>query len=140
MYNRLPFGVASAPAIFQKTMDTVLQGIPGVVCYINDILVSSTDEETHFCSLAEVFTRLECHDFRLKLEKCEFLLSCIEFLGHMIIKDGIQPIPSKVEAITNAPAPTNIQQLRSFLGLINYYGKFITQLSAILPYQYIIGK
>ena len=131
-YNRLPFGIASAPAIFQKLMDNVLQGIPGVICYIDDILVSSADEGSHLRALEEVFNRLGNHGFRLKLEKCEFLLTCIEYLGHLISSDGIQPIPSKVEAIMKAPVPVNIQQLRSFLGLINYYGKFIPNLSTLL--------
>ena len=90
VYNRLPFGVASAPAIFQKLMDTVLQGITGVTCYIDDILVSSTDEEGHLRALEEVLSRLEKHGFKLKLEKCEFLLKSIEYLGHVVSKDGIQ--------------------------------------------------
>ena len=115
VYNRLPFGVASAPAIFQKLMDTVLQGVPGVTCYIDDILVSSADEDSHLLTLKEVFSRLEKHGFRLKLEKCEFLLKNIEYLGHVISKDGIQPVPTKVEAIVKAPTPANVQQLRSFL-------------------------
>ena len=65
-YNRLPFGVASAPAIFQKLMDTVLQGVSGVICYIDDILVSSADEDSHLRALEEVCNRLEKHGFRLK--------------------------------------------------------------------------
>ena len=79
-YNRLPFGIVSAPAIFQKLMDSVLQGILGVICYIDDILVSSADEDSHLRALEEVFNRLGSHGFRLKLEKCEFLLTCIEYL------------------------------------------------------------
>ena len=131
-YNRLPFGLASGPAIFQRTMDTVLQGIQGVTCYIDDILVSSVNNESHIQALEEVFCRLKKHGFKLKLEKCEFLLSHVEYLGHIISKDGIQPIPSKVEAIVHAPAPANMQQLRSFLGLVNYYGRFIPNLSSLL--------
>ena len=131
-YNQLPFGISSAPAIFQKLMDTVLQGIPGVCCYIDDILVSTSDEDSHHCILEQVFTRLTTHGFRLKLEKCEFLLKSIEYLGHVITKDGIELVPSKVEAIVKAPPPANVQQLRSFLGLINYYGKFIPNLSTLL--------
>ena len=106
-YTRLPFGVASAPAIFQKMMDTVLQGIPSVIVYIDDILVSSKDNESHLRSLEEVFVRLQKHGFRLKQEKCAFLLSAVEFLGHHISKDGIRVLPDKAEAIAEAPAPTN---------------------------------
>ena len=99
-------------------MDKVLQGIPGVTCYIDDILIRSADEETHLSALEKVFSRLENHGFQLKLEKCEFLLTCIEYLGHIITSDGIKPVPSKVEAFVKAPKPVNVQQLRSFLGLI----------------------
>ena len=131
-FNRLPFGVASAPAIFQKLMDKVLQGLPGVLCYIDDILVSGEDEDTHFRLLEEVFARLERHGFRLKQEKCMFLLSKVEYLGHQISSEGIHPLDSKIDAIVKAPVPVNVQQLRSFLGLINYYGKFIPNLSTLL--------
>ena len=103
-----------------------------VVCYIDDILISSAVEESHMCLLSEVCTHLESHGFRLKLEKCQFLLPSVEYLGHVISKDGIKPVPSKVEAITKALTPTNLQQLRSFLGLIHYYGKFIPNLSTLL--------
>ena len=86
VYNRLPFGIALAPAIFQRLMDTVLQGIPDVACHIDDILVSSADEESHLRILEEVFSRLEKHGFKLKLEKCEFLTTHIECLGHVVSK------------------------------------------------------
>ena len=131
-YTRLPFGVASAPALFQKLMDTVLQGIPRVACYIDDILVSGSDKGQHLTTLKEVFRRLEEHGFRLKQAKCEFLMSSVEYLGHLIDQDGIRPLPNKVAAIINAPSPTNIQELRSFLGLLNYYGKFIPNLATIV--------
>ena len=97
-HTRLPFGVASAPAMFQKMMDTVLQGISGVICYIDDILVSSKDEASHLGTLEAVFKRLEKHGFRLKQEKCNFLTSSVEYLGHVISKEGIQPLPGKVTA------------------------------------------
>ena len=131
-YTRLPFGVASAPAMFQKLMDTVLQGIPGVVCYIDDILVTGTTQSDHLRNLEEVFQRLERHGFRLKKEKCTFLANSVEYLGHQIDCEGIRALPSKTEAIVNAPTPTNVHQLRSFLGLLNYYGKFIRNLSTII--------
>jgi len=75
VYNRLQFGISLAPVIFQKLMDTVLQGIPGVCCYIDDILVSNSDEDNHLQILEQIFTRLTAHGLRLKLEKYEFLLT-----------------------------------------------------------------
>ena len=131
-YTRLPFGIPSAPAIFQRLMDTILQGIPGVVCYIDDILVTGKDQEEHLQNLNEVFSLLEKHGFRLKREKCTLLAKSVEYLGHSITKDGISALPDKVEAIAKAPQPTNVQELRSFLGLLNYYGKFIRNLATIL--------
>ena len=131
-YTRLPFDVASAPAIFQRLMDTILQGVPGVICYIDDILVTGASEEDHLHNLEEVLRCLEEHGFRLKRGKCIFLAKSVEYLGHQIDRREIRALSSKVEAISNAPQPTNVQELRSFLGLLNYYGKFIQNLASIL--------
>ena len=131
-YTRLPFGVASAPALFQKLMDTVLQGISHVICYIDDILVTGTNHKDHLCNLATVFERLRHHNFRLKPDKCKFLKDSVKFLGHTIDADGLHAMPGKVEAIVRAPEPRNIQELRSFLGLLNYYGKFVPNLSTLV--------
>ena len=102
------------------------------MCYIDDILITGEDEESHLQSLEEVFEWLEKRNFHLKQEKCEFLLPSVEYLGHHISEEGISVLPNKVEATVTAPTPTNITQLRSFLGLINYYGKFIPNLSTTL--------
>ena len=116
-YTRLPYGIASAPAMFQKTMDVILQGIPQVCCYIDDILVTGKDDALHLQHLQDVLTRLEKFGLRLKRSKCEFMKDSLEYLGHKIDAHGVHTVPSKVEAIVNAPIPENPQQLRSFLGL-----------------------
>ena len=131
-YTRLPFGVASAPAIFQRLMDTILQGIPRVICYIDDILVTGTSDEDHLSNLGEVLKRLEDCGFRLKKTKCNFMAKSVEYLGHQVDRHRIRALPDKVEAITKAPPPKNVQELRSFLGLLNYYRKFVRNLSSIL--------
>ena len=100
--KRLPFGLASALAMFQKLMDTVLQGLQGVICYIDNILISTSDESSHLEVLKEVLTWLEKHKFRLK-EKCQFLMSSIEYLGHQVDATGIQTMPDKVDAVIKAP-------------------------------------
>lgn len=131
-YTRLPFGVSSAPALFQKTMDTILQGIPNVICYIDDILVTGSNDEEHLKNLAEVLDRLEKHGVRIKKTKCRFMQESVEFLGHRIDAEGLHATQEKLESIVEAPEPNNVQELRSFLGLLNYYGKFVPNLSTLL--------
>lgn len=135
-YTRMPFGVASAPCIFQRTMDNLLQGIDHVAVYIDDILVTGRTEEEHLRTLDEILTRLEKAGMRLKKEKCTFMAPQVTYLGHTISKDGLQPTEEKVRAITNAPRPINVSELKAFLGLINYYGKFLKNLSTVLAPLY----
>ena len=135
-YNRLPFGVASAPSIFQRVMESVLQGIPGVCVYIDDILVTGRDEQEHLDHLEEVLRRLKEAGIRLKREKCEYLLQSVEYLGHTISKEGLRTSDAKVEAMLQAPPPKDVAELRSFLGLVNYYGKFLPNLATILSPLY----
>jgi len=131
-YTRLPFGVASAPAVFQKTMETILQGMPRVICYLDDILITGRTETEHAKNLEEVLCRLQEHGVRLKREKCCFFQTSVEYLGHSIDAKGVHTTKSKVKAIQDAPIPTNVQELRSFLGLLNYYAKFIPNLASLL--------
>ena len=140
-YTRLPFGVASAPAIFQKTMDTILQGITGVICYIDDILVTGATDAKHLKTLGEVFERLQQYGVRMKRAKCKFMQPSVEFLGHRIDAEGCHTTEDKVRAILEAPSPRNVQELRSFLGMLNYYGKFISNLCSILhPLNQLLRK
>ena len=129
--KRLPFGVASASAIFQSKVEQILQGIPMVVCRVDDILVSGKNDQDHLRNLAEVLTRLESAGLRLKLAKCKFMQHSVEYLGYRVDANGLHAIEKKVEAIRNAPAPGNQQQLRSFLGMVNYYAKFVNNYATI---------
>ena len=124
-YTRLPFGVSSAPSIFQRTMDNLLQRLDHIVIYIDDILITGRTEAEHLQTLDEVLRRLEEAGMRLKRTKCVFMAHSVEYLGHRISKEGITPTEDKVRAITEAPEPSNVSELRAFLGLINYYSKFL---------------
>ena len=135
-YKRLPFGVASAPSIFQRTIESILQGIPHVTVYIDDILISGTTQEEHLHNLEEVLRRLERANIRLKLCKCAFFLPSVDYLGHRISAQGLQPLSDKVNAIRDAPAPQNVSQLKSFLGSLTYYCKFLPNLSSTLAPLY----
>ena len=117
-------------------MDTVLQGLPFMFNYIDDILVTGRNLEEHIQNLEAVLARLEKHGFRLKREKCAFLLPCVDYLGHRITAEGIQPSPDKVKAVQEAPTPQDVSQLKSFIGLVNYYGKFLPDLSNLLAPLY----
>ena len=131
-YNRLPFGIASVPAVFQQTMEKILQGLPMVVVYIDNILISGRTDEEHLENLEKVLQRLQQYRVRLKQEKCFFMQTSVEYLGYIIDAEGLHATPAKMKAIVNATQPRNVQELRSFLGLVNYYGKFIQNMSTLL--------
>lgn len=136
-YNRLPFGVAaSAPSIFQRMMESILQGISNICIYIDDILVTGPSEEEHLKTLDLVMTKLEESGIKLKLKKCKFLLETVEYLGHQISAKGVSPTQEKIKAILEAPRPKNVTQLCSFLGMVNYYGKFLSHLASTLAPLY----
>ena len=110
-------------------MDTVLQGISGVAGYINDILISINNERQHLQILGKLVETLEEHGFWLKEDRCVFLTHSVENVGQFIDQEGIYPLPSEVTATVQAPTPTKLKELWSFLGLLNYYGKLILKLA-----------
>lgn len=128
--NRLIDGVSCAPAIFQSIMDRILLGVAGVKCFIDDIIIGGKDREECKNRLFEVLHRLNEHNVRINLEKCKLLESSVKYLGHIIENNEIRPNREKVQAILDAPAPKDVSQLQSYLGLLNYYGQFIPNLSS----------
>ena len=124
-YNRLSFGVKTAPATFQQMMDTMIAGLPNTAAYLDDIVVTGETLEDHNGSLRRLFDRIKEYGLRVRLEKCSFLKSEIRFLGQIINKDGRKPDQGEIEAIVKMPAPTNVSELRALLGMVTYYGAFM---------------
>ena len=140
-FNRMAFGVASAPAIWQRTMDTILQGIPNVQCFLDDIVVAGGNMEEHLHLLETVFKRLEQYGLTINKKKSVFFRRQIEFCGHVIDAQGLHKTTEKIQAIVESPKPMNVSQLRSFLGMVNYYRKFLPNLSTKLaPLHALLQK
>ena len=135
-YNGLPFGVSSAPGIFQQVMESILSGISGVVVYLDDILITGPTREAHLASLEEVLKKLEEAGLRLRKDKCVFLAPSVVYLGNVMDSQGLHPTPEKVRAIQDAPRPENIAQLKLYLGLLTYYSKFLPNLSSVFAPLY----
>ena len=121
-------------------IDSLVQRLPRVSAYLDDIHVSGVDEEDHLNNLDKVLHRLESAVPTLKKSKCVFGLDSIEYLGHIIDMNGLHSSTEKVKAIAEAPTPTNVTELKSFLGLINYYNKFLSILSMFLSPLYRLLK
>ena len=128
-FNRLPFGISSAPEIYQR-MSIVLQGLEGegVICHMDDVLIHGHSEAEHNERVRQVLERLREAGLTLN-EKCEFSRKEIRFLGHIISVSGIRADPRKTTAIRNFPAPSTVLQLQRFLGMVNQLGKFLPNLA-----------
>ena len=131
-YLFMPFGLRNASATFQRFIDHVLEGMTNAVAYVDDIIVFSSSPEEHLKHLNELFARLKKYGVIINPTKSQFGSSELQFLGHLVTADGIRPLPSKVESIKKYPLPTNIKQLRTYLGMINFYHRFINNLACVL--------
>ena len=131
-YNRPVFGITSAPAIWQRTIDQVLEGSSGTSCILDDMIITGQNDDEHLANLEEVLRRLQAHGLRANKTKCEFFKEKITFCGHDIDRHGLHKSPQKVEAVLKAPRPSNVAELRSFLGLVNYYNRFLPNLSTVV--------
>ena len=133
-YTRMPFGLCNAPATFQRVMNEVFADLigKGLYVYIDDITIYSETFEEHMVLLKEVLRRLRDRCLYLKPKKCTIAADQVDLLGHVITRNGIQPSPTKIQAVMNYPRPANKTELRAFLGLIGYYRHFIKNCSAII--------
>ncbi|CAD6192731.1 unnamed protein product [Caenorhabditis auriculariae] len=130
-YKRLPFGIKTAPAIFQKIMDKMITGLNGVAVYLDDIIVVGRSQAEHRENVRKVFARIREYGFHFKLDKCAFEQSEIKYLGFILNASGRRPDPEKVKVIHNMTPPRDQKVLRSFLGMISYYGQFIPNIKAL---------
>ncbi|XDV12346.1 hypothetical protein PO909_001044 [Leuciscus waleckii] len=131
-FCRVPYGLASAPAAFQKMMSTILKDIPNVQNYLDDIICFGRTQQDHDVALDAVLKRLSEAGLRMNEKKCNFHQSCLRFLGHMVNGNGIQPDEDHLQAIMQAPAPTDVTSLRSFLGMLSWYNKFIPNYATLV--------
>ena len=131
-FKRCPFGLAQAPAYFQRLVNEVLSGLTFTFGYLDDILIFSPDMEIHLKHLRVLFERLRSADLKLKEVKCNFFKKHIQYLGHIILEEGIAPVPEKLESIKKMLPPQNPKEVKQFLGLIGYYIKFVPQFSDLV--------
>ena len=125
-FNKLPFGVSCAPELFQLRMSKILEGLEGVVCQMDDVLVFGATQVQHDQRLIAMLDRIKTTGVSLNKAKCKFSVSSVKFLGHIVNKDGIKADPDKTAAILNMQ---NISELCRFMGLANQLGKFSCHLA-----------
>ena len=130
-YTRMPYGITSGPAIFQRKLENELKAINMTVVNIDDILVSGKNEAEHLSNLTDVLDKLTELGLTLNVKKCKFFQQSVEYVGFILNKNGIQTNPEKIKAVVEAPEPKTVHELQSFLGALNYYGKFIEHKSTI---------
>lgn len=138
----LPMGLCNAPSSFMRVMNKVFEKYIGdfVLIYLDDILVMSSDPESHFLHLRKVFDTIREHRFQIKLSKSKFFQEQIKYLGHILSAEGIRPDPAKIQTLVDWPYPSDAQGMMQFLGLANYFRKFIPNFSRIAAPLYHLTK
>lgn len=132
-FLRMPMGLKNSPSTFQRVMDDVLRGLQNDICivYLDDIVVLGTSLQEAINNLEKVLQRLRMSNFKIQMDKSEFLKLETNYLGHIITREGIKPNPDKITAIEKYPIPETTKQIKQFLGLIGYYRKFIPNFARI---------
>lgn len=132
-YRRMAFGLAGAPATFQKLMDCLLSRLKGVECYVylDDVIVYSATIEEQARRLGNVFSKLQEANLKVNREKCRFVRKEVAYLGHVVSEHGVRTDPTKIEAVRAYPRPRSVREVRSFLGLAGYYRRFVAGFAGI---------
>lgn len=131
-FNRLTYGISSAPAIIQKTLDCILKDCKNTQCYLDDVLITGSSFNDCVRNTEMVLRKLSESNVRLNLHKSKFFQESVKYLGHIIGPNYIKPDPEKIYAIKLAPVPKTVTELKSFMGLLNYYRKFAPMQATIL--------
>jgi len=141
-FPKMPFGLCNAPATFQRLMDTVLVGLNYEIClaYLDDIILYSQDLDTHLERLERLLIRLREADLKLKPSKCQLLQKQVHFLGFTVSQQGVGTDPDKVAAVRDWPTPQNLRQSRAFVGLCQYYRRFVPNFSETAAPLYALTK
>lgn len=142
-FERVPFGLRNSPTVFQNVMEAALRGLnhKTALVYVDDIVAFSPDFDTHLQHLTDIFDHLKAAGLRLKPSKCRFAVTEVVYLGHVISAEGVKADPQKVQLVRDFPVPKNQHEVRSFLGLANYYRKFVKGFSGIAaPLNLLLQK
>ena len=142
-FNVLPFGVCNGPATFQRLMDLVLDGMhwESALVYLDDVIVFGRTFEEHLERLSAVLKRLKDAGLKLNPKKCRLFHREVEFLGHIVNREGVAADPKKVQVVREWPTPTNLTELRSFLGLASYYRRFVPSFAELAaPLHRLLNK
>ncbi|XP_063635189.1 uncharacterized protein K02A2.6-like [Cydia splendana] len=139
-YNRLIYGLSSSPGIFQRILEQMFADLPKVGVFLDDVVITGENDKEHIGNLYRVFERLEKYGLKIKKDKCSFLANSITYLGYVVDKEGLHTCPKKVRDILNVTTPSNVSELRSFLGMAMYYAKFVRNISTILTPLYELLK
>ena len=130
---RMPMGLTGSPPTFQCLVEKVLVGLTWKTCvpYLDDIIIVSSTPEDHLERLRLVFQRFRAHNLKINPDKCDFFRMKVQFLGHIVSKDGLEVGPSKIEAVQKFPVPRSQTEVKSFLGLASYYRRFVPKFAEI---------
>ena len=142
IFNFTCFGLRNAGATFQRMMDQIFEDIPCVIVYIDDILIFSKTLKQHYQDIRKVLRILKENGLVVRKDKCEWVKTSVEFLGHHLNARGLAPLPQKVEAINKFPKPRSVKNMQEFAGMVNYYHRFLPSLADIMHplYEALKGK
>jgi hypothetical protein len=141
-FKRMPFGLVNAGATFSRLMQHILKGLEWKACliYLDDVITLGKDFDDALNNQSEVLTKLETAGIKLKPKKCFLFQKEVEFLGHLVTENGVRTSPGKIEAVKNWPAPENLTEVKSFLGLVTYYKEFIPSFGDVARPLYQLSK